>query len=136
MSEEQRPGWGTEANAVQINQEMAKRIYKVLDNIEEEPNPTNENAKMKIIFTKRDDNMEITLFLGKTPKGQEIPEHTHEVHDILLALKGKAKLWIQGLGDFELRPGVVLDIPPKALHKLHDVEEDFEAYDIFSGAIF
>jgi quercetin dioxygenase-like cupin family protein len=136
MSEEKRPGWGTEADAVQLNEETGKRIYKVLDTIKEEPHGMNENTKLKIILTKKDDNVEITSFHAKVPKGEEIPEHTHEVHDILFPLKGKAKVWIQGLGDFQLRPGVVLDVPPKALHKLYDVEEDFEAYDIFSGAIF
>lgn len=136
MSKKKRSGWTTDADAHEISKEMAERIYKVLDNIEEESNPINENVKLKVLFTKKDDGLEITSFLGKVPRGEVVPEHTHESHDILFPIKGKAKIWIQGLGDFQLRPGVVIAVPPGALHKLYDVEEDFEAYDVFSGAIF
>lgn len=135
MTEEMREAWGTEANAKEVNKGMREHIYKRLENIKEEPHPTNNNVKLKFILTKKNDGVEITALLGKTPKGEIVPEHTHEVHDILFAIKGKGKVWIKGLGDFELKPGVVINVPPRALHKLYDVTEDLEIYDIFSGAI-
>lgn len=135
MAQEVRKGWGTEADAKEINKNMTEHIYKRLGDLKEEPHPTNKNVKLKFILTRKDDGVEITALLGRTPKGEVVPEHTHEVHDILLPIKGKAKVWIKGLGDFELKPGVVINVPPGALHKLYDVTEDLEVYDIFSGPI-
>jgi quercetin dioxygenase-like cupin family protein len=73
--------------------------------------------------------------LARIPKGESIPEHTHAVHDILYPLSGKAKVWIKGLGDLELKKGVLVSVPPGVVHKVYEVTEDLEVYDVFSEAI-
>jgi quercetin dioxygenase-like cupin family protein len=95
----------------------------------------NKNVQLGFVLTKRDDGVEITSLLAKIPKGEVVPEHTHQVHDILCPLSGKGKAWIQGIGDLDLERGVVVSVPPGAVHKVYKVTEDMEVYDVFSGAI-
>ena len=75
--------------------------------------PLNENVKLGYILTRRDDQVNVTCLLAKVPKGEEIPEHTHEVHDIIYPLSGKGKIWIKGLGDLELKNGGTGECSPK-----------------------
>jgi quercetin dioxygenase-like cupin family protein len=128
--------WGTSTiEGEDVDKGMVDHIYKQIDAIKWGPHPVNENVRMGEILTKRDDNVEISAFKAVCPKGEVVPEHTHPVHDILFPLSGKAKIWIKGLGDFELKKGVVVCVPPGAVHKVYDVTEDLEVYDIFSGPI-
>ena len=135
MTEEKREGWGGAAEGKEIKKEMIEHIYKQLKNIKWEPHPINKNVQLGFVLTKRDDGVEITSLLAKIPKGEVVPEHTHEVHDILFPLSGKGKVWIKGIGDFELKRGVVVNVPPGAVHKVYDVTEELEVYDVFSGPI-
>jgi len=135
MTEGKREGWGTAADAREINKEMIGQIYKQFRDVKREPHPINKNVLLGFILTKKDDGVEITSLLARVPKGEVVPEHTHEVHDILCPLSGKGKVWIKGIGDLELKRGVVVSVPPGALHKVYDVTEALEVYDIFSGPI-
>jgi mannose-6-phosphate isomerase-like protein (cupin superfamily) len=60
-----------------------------------------------------------------------VPKHTHECDDILYIIKGKAKVWIDGIGDIPALPGTFVRIPKGVLHQPHDVEEDSIIYDVF-----
>jgi quercetin dioxygenase-like cupin family protein len=135
MGEERRGGWGTVAEGSDIKGEEAGHIYKQLKNVKWEPHPINENVQLGFILTKKEDGVEVTGLLAKVPKGEVIPDHTHQVHDILFPLSGKGKIWIKGLGEFELKRGVLVNVPPGAVHKVYDVTEDLEIYDVFSGPI-
>jgi quercetin dioxygenase-like cupin family protein len=132
---DRKEGWSTPAEVRDISPEMKARLYKVVDNLEWEPHPLNENVKLKMLLTKKDDGVEVTCLVAKIPKGQIVPEHTHEVHDVLYPLSGEGKVWIKGLGDFEMKPGVIVNVPPRALHKVYDVIEELTVYDVFSGPI-
>jgi quercetin dioxygenase-like cupin family protein len=128
--------WGTSTiKGADVDKGMVDHIYKRMDAIRWEPHPVNENVRMGVILTKKDDNVQITAFKARVPKGEVVPEHSHSVHDILFPLSGKGKIWIKGLGDFELKNGVVACVPPGAVHKVYEVTEDLELYDIFSGPI-
>ena len=132
----EKKDWGTSTvEGKDVDKGMVDRVYKQIDAIKWGPNPVNENVRMGEILTKRDDNVEISAFKAICPKGEVVPEHTHPVYDILFPLSGKGKIWIKGLGDFELKNGVVVCVPPGAVHKVYDVTEDLEVYDIFSGPI-
>ena len=135
MDEEKREGWGTATETGDVKEEMIDHIYKQLGNIKWEPHPLNENVQLGFILTKEEDGVEITNLLAKIPKGEVVPEHTHQVHDILFPLSGKGKVWIKGIGDLNLKRGVVVNVPPGAVHKVYDVTEDMEVYDVFSGPI-
>lgn len=128
--------WGkSTTEGKDTEKERLEHIYKQIDAINWEPHPVNENVKMGVVLTKKDDNVEITAFKAVCPKGEVVPEHTHPVHDILFPLSGKGKVWIKGIGDLELKKGVVVCVPPGAVHKVYEVTEDLEVYDIFSGPI-
>jgi len=135
MGEERRGGWGTVAEGSDIKGEEVGHIYKQLKNVKWEPHPINENVQLGFILTKKEDGVELTSLLAKVPKGEVIPEHTHRVHDIILPLSGKGKIWIKGIREFELKRGVLVNVPPGAVHKVYDVTEDLEIYDVFSGPI-
>ncbi len=44
-------------------------------------------------------HMDLTCMLVSLPVGTEVPKHTHECDDIVYVLKGKAKIWVDGVGD-------------------------------------
>lgn len=84
----------------------------------------------------KDNEAGVTCLFVKIPKGREIPEHFHGLsNDIIVRLEGKARIWIQGIGEFEMRRGVVMDIPKGVEHKIFDVTEDVLAFDVFNPGI-
>ena len=136
METKKRVGWGKAEDAWEINSKMCHRIYRQLANIQWESHPLCENVKLAYILTKEEDSVDVTCIFAKIPKGSEIPEHVHkDAFDIICPLSGRGKIWIKGVGEFELKCGVVVNVPPGALHKVYDVTEDMEIYDVFNGAI-
>lgn len=135
MSTQEQQGWGTATGSTLVDGEAIGRVYKEQEKMEWVSHPLNEKVLLGYLLTNKDDGVKITCLLAKIPKGESIPEHTHEVHDILFPLSGKAKIWIQGLGELELKRGVLVSVPPRAAHKVYDVTEDMEVYDVFSDAI-
>lgn len=134
MTEAKRKGWEL-PKGKDVDRTMLNHIYKRLEDIVWEPHPINSNVQLGFVLTKKEDGVEITSLIAKIPKGEAIPEHTHKVYDILFPLSGKGKAWIQGIGELELKRGVVVNIPPDAVHKVYEVTEDLEIYDVFSGPI-
>lgn len=109
--------------------EQAKIIQK--DDIKWEPHPQLANAKVAYLLSNRDDRMDITCLLVSLPRGTHVEKHTHECDDIIYVLKGKAKLWIDGIGDVPLVEGTFVRVPKGVRHQPHSIEEDFVAYDVF-----
>jgi quercetin dioxygenase-like cupin family protein len=135
MSREQRQGWGTPEDARVSIHEKKTNVYKQTKDLAWEPHPINKRVELCFILTKREDNVEVTCLLARIPKGEIIPEHTHKEHDIIFPLSGRGKIWIEGMGEFNLERGVLVNVPPGAVHKVYDVTEDMEIFDVFSGAI-
>jgi len=72
----------------------------------------------------------------KIGRGLEVPEHIHEdSDDILYPLSGKAKMWVEGSGEFSLEPGVIVRVPQGTKHRIYDVSEDLLIYDVFWPAL-
>jgi mannose-6-phosphate isomerase-like protein (cupin superfamily) len=70
------------------------------------------------------------------PIGSRVDKHLHEnSDDIIYVLKGKAKMWIEGIGDVPLTAGTFLRIPKGTMHQPHDIEEDFVAHDTWYPAL-
>jgi quercetin dioxygenase-like cupin family protein len=128
-------GWNIAFGAKGVKGKAKDHIYKLVENIEWKPHPINKNVDLGFIITKKEDEVEVTCIIAKVPKGESIPEHNHEVQDIIVPLSGKGKFWIEGLGEFEMKKGVIFNIPPGVVHKLYDVTEDLEIFDVFSGPI-
>ena len=135
MASEKRPGWETSSDAREIQDENKTSAYKEIKDIKWETHPINDKLKLAFLLTKKEDGVEVTSLLAKIPKGEELPEHTHEVHDIIFPLSGEAKIWIKGMGEFELKKGVIVHVPPGVPHKVYNVTEDLDIYDVFSGPI-
>ena len=127
-----KKGWETDTKGKVITEELKGKIYKIVEDIEWRPHPLREKIKMRILLSQEEDGTDYTMFIGMTPKGEIVPEHIHEgSDDILFPLSGKAKLWIQGVGDLELKKGVIARVPKGVLHKVHEVSEDLYAFDVF-----
>jgi quercetin dioxygenase-like cupin family protein len=100
-----------------------------------QPHPAFKGVRIKYLLTKRDDCSDITCILLMVPKGGEIPEHLHtDKVDVMYPLSGVGKQWVEDLGDFELRKGMIIRVPMGKKHRTYGVTEDLVLFDIFSPA--
>ena len=101
-----------------------------------EPHPSLP-IQIKPFLSKKADRADVTIFLVKLPVGKEIPEHVHETQeDIIFIVAGKAKMWIDGVGDFTLDPGTFVRVPKNTRHRMYDVTEEILNYDVFTPPLF
>lgn len=96
-----------------------------------EPHPQLANARVAYLLSNRDENMDLTCMLVHLPRGSHVERHTHECDDIVYVIKGKAKMWIEDIGDVPLNEGTFVRIPKGVAHQPHSIERDFVAYDVF-----
>ena len=132
----ERKGWNTGQASVIASQDIIAETFKVIKNENWESHPLVEEVLLNFVISKEDNHAGVTCLFVKIPKGSEIPEHFHDLsNDIIVPLRGKAKIWIKGIGEFEMRHGVVVNIPKGVLHKVFDVTEELFVFDIFSPGI-
>ena len=94
-------------------------------------------VQIKNFLSQRDDGGDITIFLVKLAAGREIPVHVHETQeDIIFILSGKAKMWIDGMGDFDIEKGTFIRVPKNTKHRIYGVTEDILNYDVFTPPLF
>ncbi|MGO9123067.1 MAG: cupin domain-containing protein [Desulfomonilaceae bacterium] len=96
-----------------------------------EPHPQLANIEVAYLVSHRHENMDLTIMLVHLPVGAEAPKHTHECDDIVYIVQGKAKIWVEGIGEIPAVPGTFVRIPKGVLHQPHEVEEDLIIYDVF-----
>lgn len=102
------------------------------DQVHWEPHPQLKDVKVGYFLSNRDDKTDLTCLLVSSPKGSRIEKHEHKnSDDILFVIKGKATMWIDGLGDLPMAPGSFFRIPKGVMHQPHDIEEDLVIYDVF-----
>ncbi len=107
------------------------KILKKEKDLEWTPHPSLP-IEMKVFLDRKNDGADLTCFLVRLPKGREIPEHVHETQeDILFILEGKAKMWVDGLGDFDIEKGSFIRVPKNTKHRIYDVSADLLNYDVF-----
>ncbi len=93
--------------------------------------------QIKNFLSRKDGGGEVTIFLVKLPVGKEVPVHVHETQeDIIFILAGKAKMWIDGVGDFPIEKGTFIRVPKNTKHRIYDVTEEILNYDVFSPPLF
>jgi mannose-6-phosphate isomerase-like protein (cupin superfamily) len=99
------------------------------------PHPTFKGVEIAYLLTKKDDGLDMSYALVHWKVGAEIPRHIHEnSDDILYIIRGKAKIWIDGVGDVPVSAGSFVRIPMGVMHQPHDVEEDLIAQDTWFPA--
>lgn len=131
-----REGWSIDKESRIISGDIKNETFKMLKDENWEYHPLVKEVLLNFIITKKDNEAGVTCLFVKIPKGREIPEHLHELsNDIIVPLEGKATIWIQGIGEFEMRRGVVINIPKGVKHKIFDVTEDVFAFDVFNPGI-
>ncbi|MFH1481420.1 MAG: cupin domain-containing protein [Pseudomonadota bacterium] len=102
------------------------------EEIKWEPHPQLSNAKVAYLLSNRDEKVDLTCFLVHLPEGTRVEKHIHDnSDDIIYVLKGKAKMWIDKVGDVPMVEGTFIRMPKGVLHQPHDIEEDLIAYDVF-----
>ena len=110
-------------------------ICTSVDSLSWAPHPIAEGVEIKPLITKKDHGLDVTCVLVKIPAGKDIPEHIHETQaDILYPLQGSAEMYVEGAGNLELKPGVVVRVPIGARHKIFNVTEELLIYDVFQPA--
>ena len=99
------------------------------------PHPTVKDVKIKPLLTKKDHKTDMTVVLVNVKEDVIVPEHIHdEQDDILYVLSGKGKMWVDGIGEFELQKGKLVRVLKGTKHKIYDVKENLLIYDIFIPA--
>ena len=110
-------------------------ISTSVDSLSWVPHPIADRVEIKPLVTKKDDGLDVTCVLVKVPVGIDIPEHIHETQtDILYPLQGKAEMYVEGAGNLQLKPGMVVRVPMGAKHKIFNVTEALLIYDVFQPA--
>ena len=134
--EKTREGWSMGKEGRIVSGDIKNETFKVLRDESWEPHPLVKEVLLNFIITQKDNGAGVTCLFVRIPKGREIPEHFHELsNDIIVPLEGKATIWIQGMGEFVMRRGVVINIPKGVKHKIFDVTEDIFAFDVFNPGI-
>lgn len=112
-------------------------IVRKLESVSESKHPFLENVGMKPLYSKEKDGADVTCFVVRCSVGSEIEEHVHpDAADIIFVLKGKATMWIEDKGSFQLEPGVFVVVPKGLKHRTYDVFEELHIYDVFSPPMF
>ena len=110
--------------------------FKFLKEENWKPHPLVKESVINLVLSKAENDADITCMFGKVPKGTDIPEHFHELsNDIMVPLEGKAKIWVNGAGEFEMRKGVIINIPKGVKHRVFDVEEDLLVFVIYTPGL-
>ncbi len=112
------------------------QINRKIEEIPWAPHPVVPGVSIKPLISSKEHNLNVTCMLVNVPVGNVVPEHIHqEQDDILFPLQGKAVMWVEGVGDFSLEPGVIVRVPKGKKHKIADVVEELLVYDVFFPAL-
>jgi quercetin dioxygenase-like cupin family protein len=107
-----------------------------VEELEWQPHPTAKGVEIKVLVSEATQGTDVTCMLVRIGCGMEVPEHVHDhSDDILYPLVGKARMWVEGSGDFALEPGVIVRVSQGTKHRIFDVSEELLLYDVFWPAL-
>ncbi|MBW1708166.1 MAG: cupin domain-containing protein [Deltaproteobacteria bacterium] len=110
--------------------------YRSVEEISWIPHPSAQGVKIKPLISEKEHGLNVTCMLVDIPVGKQVPEHIHEEQDdILYPLRGRAVMWVDGTGNFSLKPGMIVRVPRRVKHKVFDVTENLLIYDVFCPAL-
>jgi quercetin dioxygenase-like cupin family protein len=112
-------------------------IVRSLAETPERSHPFLANVGMRTLYSRENDDADVTCFVVRCRVGSEIEEHVHaEETDIIYVLRGKATMWIEDRGSFPVESGVFVVVPKGLRHRTYDVVEELLIYDIFHPPMF
>ena len=112
------------------------KAYRLMENIPWVPHPIAEGVQIKPFISQKEHGLGVTCMLVRIPAGKEVSEHLHSSQDdILYRLTGKARMWVDGTGEFSLEPGIVVRVPKGIKHRIFAVTQDLVIYDVFCPAL-
>ncbi len=89
------------------------------------------------ILLSRDETPHVSVKIGKLSIGQEISIHSHkDVDQVEYFVKGKAMLFLDGVGEKRIEPGTFMYAPRGAKHGIQKVTEDVLILSVFLPALF
>ena len=107
-------------------------LVRDIEELEWQPHPTADGVEIKVLVSQSVQGTDVTCMLVRIGRGLEVPEHVHDrSDDILYPLAGRARMWVEGSGDFSLEPGVIVRVPQGTRHRIFDVSEELLLYDVF-----
>ena len=111
------------------------KVVIVEPGLEVEPHPLAAGVQRRVLLTRKDHSAGASIFLSNVKKGVEVPEHLHkDADDIAYILSGRAKMFIEGIGEIILRPGVFVRVPKNVRHSIYDFDNNFSVINIFVPA--
>lgn len=100
-----------------------------------EQHPKFKGVESAYLLSKRDDNSNLTYAITIWHVGARFEKHIHEhADDLIYIIQGKARVWIDGIGDVPMVAGSFVKIPKGTSHQPHDVEEEVIAQHTWNPA--
>lgn len=100
-----------------------------------EPHPLNPDVRRRVLLTRAHHNVDASIYVVQARDGTEVPEHVHQgANDIAYVLSGRAKMFIEGVGEITLKEGMFIRIPPGTRHRVYDCQDQFTVLNIFVPA--
>jgi quercetin dioxygenase-like cupin family protein len=116
--------------------EVKMEVYRLMEKIPWTQHPTADGVEIKPFISQKEHDLDVTCMLVRIPAGYEVEEHIHSnQNDILYPLAGKGIMWVDGAGEFELVPGIVVRVPKGTKHKIKNVTEELLINDVFCPAL-
>lgn len=85
----------------------------------------------------KDETPSVSVKIGKLPIGREIAIHMHEHSDQLeYYIKGRATLFLEGIGEKEIKPDTFMFAPKGVKHGIRNVTEELVIISVFIPALF
>ena len=110
--------------------------YKKESEVDWEPHFMTDKGKIRWIYTREKDESPIAVMQILIEKGVTLPDHVHrDQPDLIYVLKGKATMFIDGVGEFPAEAGMIIQVPPNTKHAIRNIEEDILLYNVFAPAI-
>ena len=108
-----------------------------LGEISEKPHPFLKDVKMRVLLSKRDNNMNATCFVVRCPVGSEIEEHSQpNEEDFIYVLESKATRWIESVGEFPMAPGTFVAVSKGESQRTLNVTRELLIPDFFTPPMF
>ena len=109
-------------------------FYKKESEVEWEPHFMEEKGKIKWVYCPEKDDSPITVLIVSFEEGVTLPEHVHnDQPDLIYVLEGKATMFIDGEGEFDMEPGMIIQVPPNTRHAIRKVGKGgLKVYNVFS----